>query len=311
MIPLLIVFLSLTALFFAVLYILYRMAFIVRKKDCTSPEVLPTGEQYETIRDDLLALISGATVIPYEEVWVRASDGIRLYGRLYMYDPNAPTEILFHGYRSNAFRDLSGGLQFARKHRLNVLLVDQRAHGNSGGKCLSFGILERHDCLCWIDFVKSRLGADARIILTGLSMGAATVLMASDIVPEQNVIGIIADCGYSSPREIIRLVIGYLHYPLNIAYAGVRLAGKIFGGFDIESCSAIESVRKTNIPIMFIHGEDDRFVPCEMSLSCREACASESFLLTVPCAGHGLSYVVGSRAYDTEVSAFFRHIGAI
>ncbi len=303
MIPILAVLPALVLLFFLLLRILWGMAFAVRKKDRVAPDELPPGDQYTERSAQMLSMIRAALEIPFEEVYITSRDGVKLYGRLYEVDPTAPTKLMLHGYRSNAFRDFSGGLQLTMQSGQNVLLVDQRAHGKSGGRCLTFGILERYDCLDWIDFIRGRYGNDAKVILNGLSMGAATVLMASDIAPKENVIGIIADCGYSSPREIIRLVIRYMHYPVGISYALIRLSGRLLGGFDIEAATAERSVQNTQIPILFVHGEDDRFVPCEMSRRCFDACASEKMLLTVPDAGHGLSFLVDEDAYRQAIAA--------
>ncbi len=298
------VLLLLISAFFIVCYICYRMVYGVPKEKKIASVALPMGEQYDERAEQLTSLINAASSLPFEEITVKSRDGLKLYGRYYEANPDAPIQIMFHGYRSYPMRDFCGGIQIALNNGCNAIVVDQRAHGKSEGRCLSFGVNERYDALDWADYAISRFGKDSKIILTGLSMGAATVLMASELELPKNVVGIIADCGYSSPREIIRSVIKYLKYPLEITYFLSRISGKIYGGFDIESSSPVEAVRNAKVPILFIHGNDDRFVPYEMSLKNLEACASEKELLTVPGAGHGISYPVDPIAYENSIKKF-------
>ena len=244
-------------------------------------------------------------------MFITTKDGLRLHGRYYETAPGAPVQILFHGYRSNALRDFSGGLQLALESGCNALLVDQRAHGASGGKCLSFGVLERRDCLEWIEYVNERFGRDVPVVPVGVSMGAATVLMASGLELPENVVGIIADCGYTSPKEIICKVARDMKLPARLVYPLVRLGARLFGGFDPDECSAEDALRSAKVPVLLIHGEDDRFVPCEMSRANHAACRSEARLLTVPGAGHGLSYLIDNAGYRSAVLSFLRSVGVV
>ncbi len=298
-------------LFFVISYICYRIAFGYSEKLDISPHSLPEGEQYKPLHPQMTRLIDEALKMPYEEVYIKSFDGLRLFGRYYETAKNAPVQMLFHGYRSNAIRDFSGGLQFYLNLGFNVLLVDQRAHGKSEGKAIAFGVLERYDCLEWTKYIEKRCGGDVPIIITGLSMGAATVLMASDLELPKNVVGILADCGYSSPKDIICKVIKGLHYPVAPTYLFVRLGGIIYGGFDIEKSSAQMSLAKTDIPVLFVHGEDDRFVPCEMSRQNHNICKSNCRILTIKGAAHGTSYLVDKDSYCDAVKEFFRKVKAI
>ena len=215
---------------------------------------------------------------------------------------------MLHGYRSGAERDFCGGLKFGIDSGFNVLLVDQRAHGKSEGKCLTFGIKERYDCLTWINYVISQAGGSCKIALYGMSMGAATVLMAAGSGLPKNVACIVADCGYTSPKAIIKKVIREMHYPVFPTYALVRLGGMLFGGFDIEEYSAVQAMEKCDIPVLFIHGADDRFVPCDMGRENHRHCRAEGKkLLIVPNAGHGMSYMSDKKAYLGTVSEFLKN----
>ena len=136
-------------------------------------------------------------------------------------------------------------------------------------------------------------------------MGAATVLMASELSLPENVRGIIADCPYSSPEAIIRKVCRDWTRPES-SFFWVRLGARLLGGFDPLACSAVEAVQHTDIPILLIHGEADRFVPCDMSREIYAACKGKKMLLTVPDAGHGISYMVDTEAYRNVVEQFIR-----
>ena len=212
---------------------------------------------------------------------------------------------MFHGYRGTAERDLSGGVQRCFRVGRSALVVDQRCSGKSGGRVITFGINEHKDCLSWVDFMVKHFGPDVKIILTGISMGGATVLTASGCDLPENVIGILADCPYSSPKEIICKVIKDMGLPPKIFYPFTKLSARIFGKFDLEETSPLEGVKNCRIPVIFFHGESDDFVPCDMSRELFEACASKKKLVTIPGAGHGLSYAVDPEKYLTSLQEFF------
>ena len=148
-------------------------------------------------------------------------------------------------------------------------------------------------------------GPDVRIILTGISMGAATVMMAAGEPLPKNVVGVLADCGYSSPKEIILEVLKQMKLPPKLCYPFVKLAARIYGHFDLEENAPVEAMKRAKVPVIFFHGEADDFVPCAMSRQCFAACASRKKLVTVPGAGHGLSYPMDVEGYLAAVRAFF------
>lgn len=288
-------------------YFCYRLAFSVPEQSREALFEMPDTEQYAPYSAEARQMISDALEIPYKEAVVTSYDGLRLFGKCYIASADAPWLIMLHGYRSGAERDFCGGLKFGIDSGFNVLLVDQRAHGKSEGKCLTFGIKERYDCLTWINYVISQAGGSCKIALYGMSMGAATVLMAAGSGLPKNVACIVADCGYTSPKAIIKKVIREMHYPVFPTYALVRLGGMLFGGFDIEEYSAVQAMEKCDIPVLFIHGDDDRFVPCDMGRENHRHCRAEGKkLLIVPNAGHGMSYMSDKRAYLGTVSEFLK-----
>ncbi len=287
-------------------YVCFYLTFYApRRKSVTEEYPIPPGKIYEPYRDTFITWLKELRSLPCEKVSIKSFDGLTLCGRFYEYEPGAPIELMFHGYRGNADRDLCGGVHrcFALKH--SALIVDQRTSGNSEGHVITFGIKEHRDCLDWIDFTISHFGPDVKIILTGISMGATTVLMAAGHELPPNVIGVLADCGFTSSKEIIKKVIRQIHLPANLLYPFVKLGAKLYGGFDLEECSAIENIAKCKLPVIFFHGEDDDFVPCYMSHKNYDACNSTKQIITIPAAGHGLSYPVAPDHYLQELKNFF------
>lgn len=283
-------------------YITYRMAFYHK----ASPKEQPLGfdsEEMARLRESIVALKEELAAIPYEEVRIVARDGKMLFGRYYHVRDGAPLQIEFHGYKGDAFRDFSGGNKIAREAGHNALLVDQRAHGKSEGRTISFGIKERYDCLSWAEYAAERFGENVPIILAGVSMGAATVLMAAALPLPKNVIAIVADSSYSSPAAIIKRVTANRGYPVSLAFPVIRLGALLFGGFRLLEADPVRAVKEAKVPILLIHGEADHFVPPSMSEEIARANESIAFY-TFPDASHGASYLIDRKRY-TQITADF------
>ena len=137
-------------------------------------------------------------------------------------------------------------------------------------------------------------------------MGAATVMMASAHTLPENVVGVLADCGYSRGEDIIKKVMRDMKLPDELLFFFVRLGGKIFGGFDIDKSSPIDSLKSCKLPVLFFHGDEDAFVPYEMSVENYNACCSANkMLVTITGAGHGLCYPVDPEKYLSKMREFF------
>ena len=288
----------------AALFVVYDICFSGNKK--YMGDELPKGEQYVPYHDVIRRCMELVRMEPYEEVSVYSHDGLKLAGKYYHRANGAPLIIFFHGYRCNSLRDGNGIFLYTKTLRYNILLVDQRVHGKSEGKTITFGIKERYDCFCWVDWAMQKFGPEQKIILAGLSMGAATVLMTADMGLPENVKGIMADCPYSSPKVVIRKVIRDMKLPVGITYWLAKTAAKLIGKFDLEETSAVEAVSNSKIPILIIHGDDDRFVPCTMSRECQKAGGDIVELVLVEGAGHGMSHCVDAKKYEEATLTFFR-----
>lgn len=290
-------------------YAVYRMVFGRSGKNQGFENEIPQGKQYDPYAEMIKGNIEKVRRLPYQQVFIEAKDGTTLAARYYHFRDEAPLLLFFHGYHGGALRDGNGVLLFAEKMGYNILLVDQRAHGRSGGKTITFGIKERYDCLDWIRYANRRFGEETQIVLAGISMGASTVLMAADLGLPANVKGIMADCPYSSPKEILQAVMKQMKFPVNVTYTTVRLGAKLFGGFDVEEYSALEAMKHCNLPVLFVHGDADYFVPWEMSRTCYEACGcQEKKLVLVKGAAHAISYCVDGQLYEKEMTEFLEKI---
>lgn len=241
-----------------------------------------------------------------ERIYIKSYDGLKLAADFLPAEGESKrTIILFHGYRSKDYFDFSCAYEYYHSMGLNIISVFQRSHGPSEGKYICFGVRERYDCLAWCRYAAERFGTDSDIFLSGLSMGASTVMMASSLELPENVRGIISDCGFISPGEEFRHLMRKMGMPQWPMLNMVGFLTKHVAGFGIDECSAEKEVAKGKTPMLFIHGEADDFVPAYMSRRCYEACAAEKELVTVPGAGHGVSFLIDSKRCAQALENFF------
>jgi fermentation-respiration switch protein FrsA (DUF1100 family) len=285
----------------------YRTAFYSPAKDREKiPEIKdPHFAPYKTIARELFHKLRNR---PCEIITIRSKDGLTLSGRYYHVADNAPLAIGFHGYKSSWLTDFCGGADISFQMGQNVLLIDERGHGKSQGRTITFGIKERQDLLCWLEYALERFGDDVKIFLYGVSMGGATVIMASELDLPDNVKGIVADCPYSTPLDVILEVGRQTGYPTKLIKPFVILGAQIYGGFDIRETSCEEAVTHTKVPIMIIHGEDDTFVSPEMSKRIHDANPDMVERHTFPGAYHAVSYMVDTPRYENLVKEFVQKV---
>ncbi len=286
--------------FIALLFVFFSIAF-VRKNDANTGDI----EASNYLKPYLEQLRPGIDFIdnhPYEEVSILSYDGLRLYGRYYNHNADK-TVILVHGYRSNGKHDFSGALKFYYDYGFNVLLIAQRSHGKSEGRLITFGVKESFDVRDWAEFLNKKYPTKS-LVLSGVSMGGGTVVFALKRDLPKNVKCVIADCGFTSPEAIIRKV-GKDRFKINAKFymPFLNAMTHIFGGFSIYE-STIDALRDNKIPVMFIHGEKDTFVPVEMSYDALKAAGEYGSSIFVKEADHGLSFLVETERVITETSAF-------
>jgi len=292
---------------FIVILIILIISFVTFRITCgrtykTLP--FPENECYTKYKKDLNDAINNLKSLEFEEVFIKSFDGTKLYGRLYLNNDSNKIDLCFHGYKGEAIRDFCGGAETIKRTNHNMLLIDERAHGKSDGKTITFGIKERRDGLCWIDYLINRFGKNTKIYLYGISMGAATILMMNDFNLPDNVQLMIADSPFSSPKEIIKKTIKEMKLPPNIIYPFIYLGARIFGNVNLNESSAVEAVKNSKVRILLIHGKSDNFVPFEMSEEIFKNIKSYKEILLTPEADHGMSYMVNKEKYYDTVLKF-------
>ena len=295
-------------IFAAIFYYFFSLAFL-RKKTVNSNQLddvdsdinKPLAEFKELMRKGIDYIKSQSHIW----VYITSFDGLKLAARYYENNTDK-TIILFHGYRSSATRDFSTAVKMYMDFGFNVLLCDQRSHGKSEGKFITFGVKESKDVISWVNFIKEKYNTE-KIILGGMSMGATTVLLAVAHNLPHSVKGIIADCGFSSPAEIINIV-AKRYFKINAKYLLpiMNVVCLFFGKFSIYKSNTVNALKKSSIPILFVHGDSDTFVPCEMSIKAYEITKEHAKLLLINGADHGISYFIDTITVESELNDFLK-----
>ena len=242
---------------------------------------------------------------PHEDVWITSRDGLKLHGTYFKGEEGSKAVICFHGYTSKGLNDYGSLSWYYLKHGFRMLLIDERAHGESEGTYIGFGTMDRYDGLEWVKWMVNKIGVDAQILLTGNSMGGATVCMMSGLDLPPQVKGIVSDCAFTSAKDVFTHVLHSMyHLP---AFPMIQIADKLNrknAGYGLDDCNAAREVRKAEVPILFIHGADDVFVPCWMCEEIYKNCASPKQKLIVKGAGHGESYYKATQDYENALDTF-------
>ena len=241
----------------------------------------------------------------HSDEWLMSADGLRLHATWFPQGECKKIVICFHGYTSQGMKDYLGLSGYYLKNGYSMLLVDERAHGESEGKYIGFGCLDRIDALKWINWVLRKCGEDVEILLHGTSMGGATVLMMSSLELPEQVKGIVSDCAFTSPKEVFSHVLKSMyHLPAFPVMNISNFLNKRFAGYGLEECNAAREVKKAKVPILFIHGSGDTFVPYSMCETMYENCASSKKKLIIEGAAHAECYYKDTDAYENALTEF-------
>ena len=285
-------------------YVGYKNSFYSNKKDVTNKitKKMMSGE-FDPYYDFIFECRDKILTLPSEDVYITSHDGLKLHATFYELFKGAPVEILVHGYRSNSHRDMAVYILRCIELKRNALVIDQRASGLSDGNVITFGIKERYDVLDWANYLAKRF-PESKIVLSGISMGTATVLMATGLDLPKNVWYVIADCGYSNVRDIISAVMKRLHLPAKMLFPFVKIGAKLYGKFNVEETSPIEEIKKSKVPIIFLHGTNDNYVPYQMGVDNFNTCPTKKKLVPFENVGHALCYYVDPDKYLNELIEF-------
>lgn len=248
---------------------------------------------------------------PHSDVYITSFDGLKLHATYFpaLRDMAGAGEnklvICFHGYTGEGLSNHMAIADYFLKRGYAMLMPDARAHGQSEGEYIGFGCLDRKDALGWINWSIQECGQDVQIMLHGTSMGGATVLMTSGMDLPDNVKGIVSDCAFTSPKEVFTHVLNTMyHLPAFPAIQGADLMSKKLAGYGMDECNAKREVQKATVPILFIHGSADTFVPCSMCDEVYENCQSPKKKLIVEGAAHAESYYKDMEAYEKALTEF-------
>lgn len=242
-------------------------------------------------------------------VWIDSDDGLRLHGLWIPAQKPRGTVLFAHGYRSTYLVDFSLAMDYYHNMGMNLLIPDQRAHGKSEGKIITFGVKESSDMRNWVKYHNASLG-NCPLILSGLSMGASTMMYLADQPLPENVRGIIADCGFTSPKEIISSVFkNVTHLSPWFCLWATELSARLFGGFSLDEKDSRRSLSNSKVPVILFHGTADDFVPCEMTKQAFAACKEPKRMMLVDGADHGVSFVVDHEGYLKAIQEFFALCG--
>lgn len=244
-----------------------------------------------------------------KKITMRSRDGLTLAAHWYPAENARRTIVLVHGWRSTWDRDFAGITDYLHDGGANLLFIEQRAHGESEGEYIAFGLLERFDVEDWVKKLPKFSDPALPVYLFGVSMGASTVLMASALPLGPCVRGIVADCGYTSPGAIIRNTITQNTLLPAFTEKSANLRMRLHTGFDYDAYSTLDAVRRSHIPTLFVHGDADTFVPVSMSYQNYAACAAPKSLLIVHGARHAMSYAVDPETYNRKIESLFSLCG--
>lgn len=233
-----------------------------------------------------------------------STDGLKLSAIYLPATDSHKTAIVAHGYMGNA-ETMANYAKMFHDLGYNVLVPDARGHGKSEGDYIGFGWHERKDYVKWIDQVLETNGQSEEIVLYGISMGAATVMMTSGESLSTNVKAIIEDCGYSSVNEELAYQLNELFslppFPL---IQVTSLMTKIRASYFFGEADAIKQLEKNQLPMLFIHGDADTFVPYEMLDKVYQATNGPKEKYIVPGAEHAKAYSIDPENYQKTVSSF-------
>ncbi|OJF76624.1 MAG: hypothetical protein BKP49_05540 [Treponema sp. CETP13] len=246
-----------------------------------------------------------------KKVSITSFDGLKLHAYYLPVENAKGTILMMHGYHSSGLRDFACIYEFFHNQGYSVLLPDQRAHGLSEGNFLTFGVRERYDCHDWIKWLNS-LATQSELTpiwLMGISMGSATVMYTTGFDLPKNVKGVIADCGYTRPREMIKLSVFRDYHIITWTMLPVaNIMTKLFCGFGMKDASTKKAFSKNKLPILFVHGVNDAYVPYEMSLKNYSFCKAPKEMLTTQ-AVHALSFVTVPDLYKKTMESFMQKNG--
>ncbi len=290
-------------LVFVTLFFIYKGVYYTPIKGQDNEFLLTEATLKYAKREDINQMIQTMLDIPYEDIYTKSFDRLKLHARLYRNKDSNVVCIMCHGYRGTPCRDFSGFAKDMIKKGYNVILIDERGHGKSEGHSITFGNREKKDLLSWIEYSKKEFGEKIRFVFCGLSMGGATVLLASDHYPKGS--KVIADCPYAAPREIVtQTIINNLGKNPKVLYPIANLTSIIFCHENLNKEDANRNVKKSEAKFLIIHGDIDSVVPYKLSERVYLENKDKVRYELIKGAEHGISYIIDTPRYKRVVDEF-------
>ncbi len=238
-----------------------------------------------------------------QEIWHIKKGTDRLYAKAFINVSSQRWVVIAHGYGGDGSLMLYAAKRFYDKG-YSVLLPDLRAHGKSSGKYVGWGLKDKDDIEKWCQCI-TKTNANAQIILYGVSMGAAAVLMAAGDNNTKGISCVVSDCAYTSLKDILYYRIRrMLHLPPRLVMYWLTPLCQKKMNLCIENASVLNQVKKCRVPVMFCHGDRDRFVPTDNALELYSVAKAPKKLMLVHGAGHGVSAFIGGEKYWSGVFDF-------
>ena len=256
--------------------------------------------QYEPYTERLKTDILYAKQLAFEEITLTATDGITLYGRYYK-GKSDKLVILSHGYHASGFNNFAAILKDLLERGYNVLMIDQRGHGNSGGHFTTLGCKEQDDLQLWIAYADEK-NEIQDVLIYGISMGSTTVGLASDKIVSKKVKGLIMEAGFTCFYDELQWSLGTGSIK-KMALSCIHLYSKAFLKTDIRQ-STEETLARNTLPVLFLHGDNDLEVPIEFTERNYHSCASKKEFIKVKGAGHTLCYIAGDASVRAAILEF-------
>ena len=273
------------------------------KRDDPKKIINLDSKAYDDYREQMLSARERMEKMPCERLSITSFDGLKLSARYYR-GKTDKLIIMCHGAHTYSLNNFAVMAEKMAQKGYSMLIIDQRAYGESEGEYVSYGVLEQHDLLKWIELTE-KFDYVRSIVLYGISMGAATVAFASDKIKDERVKGMILESGYSSLGELEHSLTSSRHLPDFLFSMQKRRTRRVVG---VEfTQSNVDSLKNTDIPALFIWGDNDIVTPLKDFKVMYDECASQKRLVVVPGAGHAVATVAGGDNVQNLIFDFIEN----
>lgn len=301
----------------AAVLLLALLSYRLFRTACVPRSVRDADAYYQTliqkagtdVAADIRRAIDAFLADPGEEIHIQSDDGLTLRGHYIAAHPESKRVLLMcHGWNSSPAHDFSPALSYFHSLGFNTLLIWQRAQNGNEGKYMTFGAWEHRDVHRWVDYLCGRLGEDAHIVIHGISMGASTVMLAAGEPLPPQVKGVIADSGYDSAVEELLHLGRRFRMPVRPLLPLINIWTRLLARFSLYDTDTKAALARSELPILFVHGTGDTFVPHECTIRNAAVCRGEKTVVLVEGAAHGFSYLCDTARCQDALRVFLQSV---